>query len=65
MENENTNIETTELETTEQEQGQPKTYTEEEVAMLLQREADKRASDALKKQAATYEKKLSLLTYRK
>ena len=44
-------------ETTEQEQ---KTYTQEEVMTLLQSEADKRVTAALKKQQAKYEKQLSL-----
>lgn len=37
-----------------------KTYTQEEVLALLQSEADKRVSAALKKQQAKYEKQLSL-----
>lgn len=37
-----------------------KTYTSEEVMALLQSEADKRVSAALKKQAQKYEKQLSL-----
>ena len=55
MENENNN--TPELENEGQEQ---KTYTEEEVMSLLQKESDRRVSSALKKQAKEYEKKLSL-----
>lgn len=51
-ENNNENVETKETET--------KTYTSEEVAALLQSEADKRVSAALKKQQAKYEKQLSL-----
>lgn len=39
---------------------QVKTYTAEEVQALLQSEADKRVSAALKKQQAKYEKQLSL-----
>lgn len=53
------NIEnTTEL----HEEGQEtvKTYTQEEVNQLLQREADRRVSSALAKQKKEYEKKLSL-----
>lgn len=50
---ENINLETAE-------QGQEKTYTEEEVMSLLQKESDRRVSSALKKQAKDYEKKLSL-----
>lgn len=37
-----------------------KTYTQEEVMTLLQSEADKRVTAALKKQQAKYEKQLSL-----
>ena len=37
-----------------------KTYTQEEVMALLQSEADKRVTQALKKQQKEYEKKLSL-----
>ena len=37
-----------------------KTYTQEEVLALLQSEADKRVTAALKKQQAKYEKQLSL-----
>ena len=37
-----------------------KTYTKDEVMALLQQEADRRVSSALKKQAAKYEKQLSL-----
>lgn len=55
MENMNMEIETNETETQE-----TKTYTQEEVLALLQSEADKRVSQALKKQAAKYEKQLSL-----
>jgi hypothetical protein len=56
-ENENVN-EVVETTTTENEQ--PKTYSEEEVQALLQREADRRVSSALAKQKKDYEKKLSL-----
>lgn len=55
-ENTNTNLE---LENQGQE-NVSKTYTEEEVMELLQKEADRRVSSALKKQAKDYEKKLSL-----
>lgn len=44
--------------TTEQEE--IKTYTQDEVMQLLQSEADKRVTAALKKQQAKYEKQLSL-----
>lgn len=52
--NVNENIETTE--TVED----VKTYTQDEVLALLQSEADKRVTAALKKQQAKYEKQLSL-----
>lgn len=58
-ENTNTNVETTETAAEAQEQ-EVKTYTQAEVMELLQREADKRVSSALKKQQAKYEKQLSL-----
>ena len=58
---ENTNInEPVTNEEQGQEQEQFKTYTEQEVMELLQREADRRVSSALKKQQKEYEKKLSL-----
>lgn len=56
MENENMN---TELQVEGQEQ-EVKTYTQEEVNALLQREADRRVSSALAKQKREYEKKISL-----
>ena len=47
------------IETVETEQGQEnKTYTQEEVNELLQREADRRVSEALKKQAKKNEEKV-------
>lgn len=49
--NENVNVEETNAE--------PKTYTEEEVAMLLQKEGDRRVSQALKKAEAKYAKQAS------
>ena len=52
-------IENTELHNEGQEQ-EVKTYTQEEVNALLQREADRRVSGALAKQKKEYEKKLSL-----
>ena len=59
MEMENTN--TTEPTVMEGQEGeQSKTYTEQEVMELLQKEADRRVSSALKKQQKDYEKKLSL-----
>lgn len=51
---------TTVEETTVAEEEAVKTYTQEEVMALLQSEADKRVSAALKKQQAKYEKQLSL-----
>lgn len=47
-------------ETTENTETEVKTYTQEEVMALLQSEADKRVSAALKKQQKKYEKELSL-----
>lgn len=50
----------------DEEGGQPqdnpevKTYTQEEVLALLQKESDKRVTEALKKQQKKYEKQLSL-----
>lgn len=54
MENENTN---TELNV---EGGTEKTFTEQEVADLLQRETDRRVSSALAKQKKEFDKQLSL-----
>jgi hypothetical protein len=54
---ENTGVNETVEETTQEE---VKTYTQEEVLALLQSEADKRVTAALKKQQAKYEKQLSL-----
>ena len=51
-----TTVDTTTTATEEQE---GKTYTAEEVMALLQSEADKRVTAALKKQQAKYEKQLS------
>lgn len=53
----NVNVET---ETQETENTENKTYTQDEVMSLLQSEADKRVTQALKKQQKEYEKKLSL-----
>lgn len=55
LENINVNEEVAEEATEE-----TKTYTQEEVMQLLQSEADKRVTAALKKQQAKYEKQLSL-----
>ena len=57
-ENNNTSVEEKVEETVNNEE--TKTYTAEEVAAMLQSEADKRVSAALKKQQAKYEKQLSL-----
>lgn len=54
----NTSVEETVEETVNNEEA--KTYTAEEVAALLQSEADKRVSAALKKQQAKFDKQLSL-----
>ena len=51
---------TTVVEETTENTEEVKTYTQEEVMALLQSEADKRVSAALKKQQAKYEKQLSL-----
>lgn len=48
------------VETTTEESVESKTYTQEEVLALLQSEADKRVTQALKKQQKQYEKQLSL-----
>lgn len=57
---ENTNINVNEDITTTETVEDVKTYTQEEVLALLQSEADKRVTAALKKQQAKYEKQLSL-----
>lgn len=59
MEKMETQTTETETEVTTQEQ-ETKTYTQEEVTALLQSEADKRVTAALKKQQQKYEKQLSL-----
>lgn len=57
----NINIENTaELENEGQQVEETKTYTEDEVRELLQRETDRRVSSALKKQEKDYQKKMSL-----
>lgn len=58
-ENTNINVNENPVENTNTETDS-KTYTTEEVMALLQSEADKRVSAALKKQQAKYEKQLSL-----
>lgn len=55
----NTSVETTGAEGATAAE-ETKTYTQEEVLALLQSEADKRVTAALKKQQAKYEKQLSL-----
>lgn len=51
---------TTGVETTETTTEEIKTYTQEEVLQLIQSEADKRVSQALKTQQKKYEKQMSL-----
>lgn len=51
---------TSENEVVETTQEEAKTYTQEEVLQLIQSEADKRVSQALKTQQRKYEKQLSL-----
>lgn len=53
-ENENINVEN------QEEEVETKTYTQEEVLALLQKETDKRVTEALKKQKTKYEKQISL-----
>ena len=53
---ENTSV----IEGAEEQAQETKTYTQDEVLALLQSEADKRVTAALKKQQAKYEKQLSL-----
>lgn len=56
----NTSIEEANIPTTDEQQEEAKTYTQDEVIKLLQSETDKRVTQALKKQQAKYEAKLSL-----
>ena len=56
MDNMNENI----VETNETENQEVKTYTQEEVMALLQKESDKRVSQALKTQEKKFQKQLSL-----
>lgn len=58
METTNTNVNTGVEETTTTENTETKTYTQEEVDALLQSEADRRVSEALKKQQRKNEEKL-------
>lgn len=61
MENNETIVTTTEqVENPQAGQEEVKTYTQEEVMALLQKESDRRVTEALKKQATKYEKQLSL-----
>lgn len=57
---ENTGIEETTATTTEQNDDSAKTYTQEEVAKMLQQESDRRVTAALAKQKKEFDKKLSL-----
>ena len=57
--NKNTSVEQN-LDNQEQENKETKTYTQDEVLALIQSEADKRVTSALKKQKQKYEKELSL-----
>lgn len=56
----NTESQVEEINTSNTDTESEKTYTKEEVMALLQQEADRRVSSALKKQQAKYEKQLSL-----
>lgn len=58
--NVNVNVDGTGADTSATGSETEKTYTQEEVLALLQSEADKRVTAALKKQQAKYEKQLSL-----
>ena len=61
MEDNNTNVSTnTEEINTNQQLNEQKTYTQEEVLALIQKEADKRVTQALATQQKKYEKQLSL-----
>ena len=57
---ENTNVNVNENENNENQQQETKTYSAEEVAKMIQAEADRRTNQALAKQKKEYEKKLSL-----
>ena len=58
--NENVNDTNVELNNEGQQEQEVKTYTQDEVMDLLQRESDRRVTQALNKQKKEYEKKLSL-----
>lgn len=60
MELNETNVNVTETTAEETTTTTTKTYTQEEVMALLQRESDRRVTDALKKAEAKYKKELSL-----
>lgn len=61
MEDNNTNVSTnTEENNTNQQQNEQETYTQEEVLALIQKETDKRVTQALATQQKKYEKQLSL-----
>ena len=57
---ENTNVNVNENENNENKQQEVKTYTAEEVAKLIQAEADRRTNQALAKQKKEFDRKLSL-----
>lgn len=60
MENNETIVNETTEQVEETKQDEVKTYTQEEVMALLQKESDRRVTEALKKQEKKYEQKLSL-----
>lgn len=57
---ENENITSNEAAVNETAQGDAKTYTEEEVLALIQKESDRRVTEALKTQQKKHDKELSL-----
>ena len=57
---ENTNVNVNENENNENQKQEAKTYTAEEVAKLIQAEADRRTNQALAKQKKEFDRKLSL-----
>ena len=60
MENNETIVTTETVENTPENKEEVTTYTQEEVMALLQKESDRRVTEALKKQASKYEKQISL-----
>lgn len=60
MENNETIVTTEQVDNTPENNEEVKTYTQEEVMLLLQKESDRRVTEALKKQASKYEKQISL-----